>query len=767
MNFPWLRLLCLPQLLLIGLLTLITPVQNATAQVLQPAVVGTAELEALVATLENDEERQRFVENLRALVEAQRAEQAAAEDDLGSRLMEQFSTTVGELSGDLAEATVELSELPLAALRGIESLGDPAVRARVAEVVGKVAFVIIIGLIAEFLVKRLLARPRRALGERSRDGWLFRSFYLLLGTLLEILPILAFAVVAYGFLPLMEPRPVTRLVALALINAFLLSRIITAVGGMVLMPDKPRMRLLPIKDETALYLQVWLRRFTLVGVYGYFLLLASQMLGLASSAYDVLMTLLALVLTGMMVVFILQQRQPVKHLIIGKRGASTTLGNLRVRFAEIWHVLAIAYVVGGFIVWALDVEGGFHFLLRGTLLTILVLAGARVVGRMISLLVEGIFRLHRDLRARYPLLEERANRYVPAFHRILNIGLAIFTALLVLEVWGLAPFSWLSSSDGRALLSTVFLIGFVAVVALLFWEVFSAYVEATIQRRAAEGGGQRLRTLLPLAQNAVRIVLVVLVSLIVLSEIGVNIAPLLAGAGVVGLAIGFGAQALVKDIITGIFILIEDSVSVGDVVLVAGHSGVVERMTVRSMFLRDLEGNVHALPFGVVETIQNYTKEFSYALLDIRAPYREDLDRVIGVMREVADGLRADEVYGKNITGEFELLGVDGFEDTGALIRARLKTIPLMQWAVKREFNRRIKRAFDDYGISFPYPHHRLYFGESTEGEAAPLRILRATPRPPELKPDPEPAPEPESPEDIPSEIPDMPDPEEPPGRPA
>ena len=733
----------------------------------QPDVPPTADLESLLGTLENEQERQRLIENLRALVEVQQAEEAAEEDHLGSRLMGEVSGAVGELSSELADAAIELSDLPLALLRGLESLRDPMVRARVAEIVGKVAVLLIGGLIAEFVVNRLLARPRRNLGERHRNGWLFRLFYLLLGSVLEVLPIVAFAVVAFGLLPVVEPRAVTRLVALALINAILLSRIITLIGRMVLMPDRPRLRLLPMGDETASYLQVWLKRFTLVAVYGYFLLSAGLMLGLARSAYDVLLTLLSLILTGMMVVFILQQRQPVRDLIAGRRGATSTLGNLRLRFAEVWHVLAIAYVIGGFIVWALDVEGGFEFLLRGTLLTILILAGARAVSRLIGMLIDRIFHLHRELRERHPLLEARANRYLPAFHRILNIALGVVTVLLILEVWGLEPFSWLGGSEGRGLLSTLFLIGFVLVVALLFWEVFSAYVETTIQRRAAEGGGQRLRTLLPLAQNALRIVLVVLVGLIVLSEIGVNIAPLLAGAGVVGLAIGFGAQALVKDIITGVFILIEDSVSIGDVVLVAGHSGVVERMTVRSMFLRDLEGNVHALPFGVVDTIQNYTKEFSYALLDIRAPYREDLDRVIGVMGEVADELRADEVHGQNITGEFELLGVDSFEETGAVIRARLKTIPLTQWSVKREFNRRIKRAFDAYGIEFPYPTHRLYFGESREGDAAPLRILRATPRPPEIKPDPEPVPEPESPEDIPSEVPDMPEPEEPPGRPA
>ena len=227
------------------------------------------------------------------------------------------------MSGELAGAAIELSDLPLAVVRGLESLRDPMVRARVAEVFLKVALVVAGGLLAEFLLNWLLSRPRRILGERQRNGWLFRLFYLVLGTFLEILPIAAFAVVALGLLPMVEPREVTRLVALALIYAILLSRIITLAGRMLLMPDRPRLRLLPMSDETASYLQVWLKRFTRVGVYGYFLLSAALMLGLARSAYDLLLTLLGLIVTGMMVVFILQQRQPVRDLL-SERGATTT-----------------------------------------------------------------------------------------------------------------------------------------------------------------------------------------------------------------------------------------------------------------------------------------------------------------------------------------------------------------------------------------------------------------------------------------------------------
>jgi len=762
-------------LLLLGFLAFPLAAQQPAGQpAQQPAQGGaaaTAELEDLLATLEDAGRRDRFVAELRALVEARRALEEPGDPDLGARLMGQVSGAVGELSDELVLAATELAELPLALLEGIEGLREATARDRALEVVGKVVLVLLGGLLAELLVKRLLARPRRALSDRRSDGWGLRVAYLLVRTLLDILPILAFAAVAYGILPLTEPQPVTRLVALTLINANLLSRVIGVLGGMLLVPDTPGLRLLPMGDETASYVQVWLRRFTIIGVYGYFLLDAFLLLGLAPSAHALLMNLLGLVLVAMLVVLILQQRQGVAALLRGRGEGSSTLVNLRQRLAEVWHVLAIAYVLAGYAVWTLDMEGGFEFLLRATLLSLLVLAFARGASHLIGRLVERIFRLNVELRERHPLLEARANRYLPAFHRILNGALGVMTALMILQVWGASPFAWLTGPEGRATLSTLFLIGFVAASALLLWEVFAAYVEATVQRQAsAADGSQRLRTLLPLAQNALRILLVVLVTLIVLSELGINIAPLLAGAGVVGLAIGFGAQTLVKDIITGIFILLEDSLSVGDVVLVAGHSGVVERLTVRSVFLRDLEGNVHALPFSAVDTIQNYSKDFSYSLIEMGVAYREDVDEVIAVMREVAEELRADEVFGANITGDFEVLGLDRFEDSAVVIRARFKTKPLAQWGVRREYNRRIKRAFDERGIEIPFPHQTLYFGEDKKGEAPPLR-LRNEPRrrkpPAPATPPPAEHPVAESPREIPSEVPDMPEPEEEPGRPA
>jgi small conductance mechanosensitive channel len=207
-----------------------------------------------------------------------------------------------------------------------------------------------------------------------------------------------------------------------------------------------------------------------------------------------------------------------------------------------------------------------------------------------------------------------------------------------------------------------------------------------------------------------------MVTLIVLSEMGVNIAPLLAGAGVVGVAIGFGSQALVKDVITGLFILIEDTLAVGDVVDVGkGHSGVVESITVRTIRLRDGSGTLHTIPFSEVSTVNNMTRDFAYFVANVAVSYREDPDRAMAVLKEVGAELAAAPEWHPFIVEPLEVIGVDKLENTGMVIQARIKTVPLKQWAVGREFNRRLKKAFDEAGVEMPYNLQPTYLEKMRE----------------------------------------------------
>jgi small conductance mechanosensitive channel len=216
-----------------------------------------------------------------------------------------------------------------------------------------------------------------------------------------------------------------------------------------------------------------------------------------------------------------------------------------------------------------------------------------------------------------------------------------------------------------------------------------------------------------------------------LSELGINIAPLLAGAGVVGLAVGFGAQTLVRDIITGLFILIEDTISVGDYVTLAGHGGTVEALSIRSIRMRDPSGTVHTIPFSDVTTVINYTREFAFAVLEIGVAYKEDVDRVTQVIEEVGQELRQDPDQQVHILEDLQVQGLDRFDDSAVVIKARIKTAPGMQWAIRRAFNRLLKRRFDAEGIEIPFPQRTVWFAEEAGDEAARLQGTKA----PERKP--------------------------------
>jgi len=695
-----------------------------------PVAATDAELQALVQTLEDPAQREAFLARLKTLIEARRAAAAQpdtpAETGLGAQVVAAISAWLEDAGRQGERAVDSLARIPesVAAL-GVE-LEDPGARAHWLEVAGKVLAVLLAGLVAEWLVWRLLAGPRRRVEARDNQTLMVRLLMLVGRTVLEAVAIASFAVAAYAVMPLVGMAYLTKLVAVTLVNASLLSRITALLGRAVLAPQAPKLRIPAMTDETAHYLYVWLRRLTVTAIYGYFLTEAFLLLGLNPAAQAVLQKLVGLAVAFLVIVFLLQNRQGVAAWLRGKEAAASQLGTLRRRLAELWHVLAIVYVLGTYGVWAMEVEGGFEFLFRATVLTIAIVALARGLQHGLDVVVGRGFHLGGELRRRYPGLEARANRYLPTLQRLLHGVVDVVAVLLVLQVWGAGAFAWLTSQLGQALLGTAASVAVILLIALVAWELLSTFVERAIARADREDEsrrGTRTKTLMPLLRNAARIVLIVLVVLVVLSELGVDIAPLLAGAGVVGLAIGFGAQTLVKDIITGVFILIEDSLAVGDWVDVGGHSGEVESMSVRAISLRDLSGQLHVVPFSEVTSVINMARDYGYAVIDIGVAYREDTDEVIKLLQRVADDLMADPEWAPKIRGELEVFGVNNLGDSAVEIRVRLRTRSLMQWGVRREFLRRTKRLFDEVGVEIPYPHRTLYFGVDKAGAAPPARV--------------------------------------------
>jgi small conductance mechanosensitive channel len=235
--------------------------------------------------------------------------------------------------------------------------------------------------------------------------------------------------------------------------------------------------------------------------------------------------------------------------------------------------------------------------------------------------------------------------------------------------------------------------------------------DADKNRLAAE---KRVKTLIGLLLTIGLTLVWVIAVVMSLDQIGLDITPILASAGIAGLAVGFGAQNLVRDVINGFFIILENQVRVGDVAVVNGTGGLVEAISFRTITLRDLSGTVHIFPNGTVTTLSNMSKDWSYYLLDIGVAYKEDTDRVSAVMKEVGRELQEDPQIGPNILEPIEILGVDQFGDSAVVMRARLKTLPIQQWMVGREYRRRLKKAFDKEGIEIPFPHRTLYMGEAS-----------------------------------------------------
>ncbi|TNF52407.1 MAG: mechanosensitive ion channel family protein [Burkholderiales bacterium] len=238
---------------------------------------------------------------------------------------------------------------------------------------------------------------------------------------------------------------------------------------------------------------------------------------------------------------------------------------------------------------------------------------------------------------------------------------------------------------------------------------------------------KRAETLGRVFRYLVAVVVSLIAGMLVLSELGVSVAPILGAAGVVGLAVGFGAQSLVKDFFTGFFLLLENQVRQGDVVKLGDHAGLVEEVTLRYVQLRDYDGNVHYVPNGTISTVINMTRGFSHAVMDIGVAYRENVDEVMEEMRRVGRAMREDPAFGPRILEDLDIAGVNEWGDSAVVIRCRFRTVPLEQWDVRREYLKRLKAAFDAAGIEIPFPHLTIYAGQDKRGQVTSFGLQNST----------------------------------------
>lgn len=522
-----------------------------------------------------------------------------------------------------------------------------------------------------------------------------------------------------AFIWLGSPASIAEVTVMVL-NVFLLTEAIRLIARAILRPETGARRPLRLSDHAAAYLYRWLNRFVLVAGYGFLLLYGMASGSLPPAAVIALRLVLSIVLWAMAVTVVVQTRMPARRLIRGRqdpdRGDIVTAWHaLRRGAAAAWAPIAIAYLTVLLVVFLAHETLILPLLGRSAATIVLLVAAAAVRDLLVRHLDRGIV-LSDHSRQQLPQLQERLNHFLAPVGLAARIALVVVVTAAFCQIWDILPVgTWLTSPEGGRLMQTVFSIAVILAFTLVVWIGFATWVETRLSPRGQTvAASQRLRTLLVLARNAVSITLCVLATMVILSELGINIGPLLAGAGVVGLAVGFGAQSLVKDIINGAFLQFENALNTGDVVTAGGISGVVERLTIRSVGLRDGTGAFHVIPFSAIDKVANMTRDFGYHVAEIGVAYDTDIDHAMAVIGAVGEEMRADPAWSAKIIDAPDLQGVIGFGDSAITIRARLKCRAGDHWGVGREFSRRLKRAFEAAGIEIPFPQRTLHVRQET-----------------------------------------------------
>ena len=710
----------------------------------KPPVADPAQVKELIRTLNDPAARQKLIQQLTLLTQQQQAQKQEEAEPIGSRILKFLSAQVAEAGEEFGALGHSFRGLPAAERWFQRQVADSNARAHWIDLAGSLLAVLAGGAAALGLALLAVRGPRRSLERRRPAGAISRLAVGLLRLTLRLIPVAVFGFAAYTLLSMIDAPAVVSLATLTIANAAMLVAGVIAISRFLLAPRTPSLRLVPFGDRAARFLHRWICWIGAIVAFGWFGITALRVLGLPKVAAHAALKLVALSILVILIGLVITERKEIARWIRGAAGGErpSTLHALRQRLAEVWHLLAVAYLVATFAVFVFDIEGGFDFILHATLVSAVVIAAARLSMHLVEHAIARGTTLTHGASDSYSRLGERADIYLPIIRAGSSAIIWLVAVVVLVDVWGIDALGWVTGPDGRAALARTFSIALIVISATVAWEFVSAVIETYLVGAVKDGTpvqrSQRVRTLLPLLRNAFLIFLIVVVVLIVLSELGLNIAPLLAGAGVVGLAIGFGAQTLVKDVITGMFILFENTIAVGDVVdLGGGHSGLVEHFSIRTIRLRDGNGGVHTVPFSNVTSVNNMTKDFAYYMFNIKVDYAIDSDRVVEAVTQLGGELQEDAGFKDLILAPIEIVGVDSFGADAAILQARFKTKPSKQWSVGREFNRRLKKRFAELSIPQSFAQSVMILpgaGEAAAPVMTPPAEVPKSPKAPRIK---------------------------------
>ncbi|SEN65692.1 Mechanosensitive ion channel [Nitrosospira multiformis] len=563
----------------------------------------------------------------------------------------------------------------------------------------------------------------------DRHWSLLRRFPFALGYwLLELVPVGGFVAGATLLLTAFGGRSsIFYTTTIPLISAYATTRIALSVGHLMASPIGQRLRLMHISDEAANFLNLWLRRIVIVAVFGTAIADIALETGATLDTHDALSKLVALIVHIMLLIMIFRSRKEVAAAIRGSAENSQVLAGLRRLLADSWLFVATFFIVGAWLLGSMGTENGFQQVLHIFALSAVVIISASLASIFVLGAIDRAFiadRKNTPEQQGQPLFEGSAEAgtkspYHLLIHRAVSLLIAVVTGLVLLRVWGVDTLSWFESgSVGRRVASAVVTITVTCALALAAWESLNTAICRRIDRWGKAGDiarAARLRTLLPMLRTTMSAVFIMIVLLAALDELGITIAPLLAGASIIGVALGFGSQKLVQDFITGIFLLMENAIQVGDFITVADLSGSVEHLSIRTVRLRAPDGSLHVVPFSSVSTVTNTNRGIGNASIRVSVTADSDVEKVFAAIRSVVDDMRADPRFKDLILSEADIWGVDQMDGFMITILGQIRTLDKGRWPVQRGFNLRILERFRESNIRFVNPQKRQLVMENNE----------------------------------------------------
>ncbi|CAI1538109.1 Small-conductance mechanosensitive channel [Serratia quinivorans] len=506
------------------------------------------------------------------------------------------------------------------------------------------------------------------------------------------------------------------------LSAFAVIEFFKAILRLIFSPNFDYLRPFPFSDASAHY---WNQRLAwLSGLIGYGLMVvvpvvATQISYPAAAAANLI---IMLALTLYAVALILRNRKPIQRQINLLAERSMAFFSIILRgLGHVWHLLAIAYFLVLFALSQFDIGNSLRFMMTATVKSLVVVGLGALLSGMLTRWIFRRISLPDDVNRRYPMLERRINSYIPNGLKILRVIVVLAVTLLLFDAWHLINlYQWAGSENGEKIIGGLVHILLIVVIAVFSWTLMASIIEHRLALELSNGirPSARERTLLTLFRNVLAIVISTITIMIVLSQVGINIAPLLAGAGALGLAISFGAQTLVKDVITGVFIQFENGMNTGEYVTVSGITGTVERMTIRSIGLRDDYGVYHIVPFSSITTLANYAREFGVYRANYSVSRDEDIDHVHQVLHQAVDALKQDDQVKHFLVGEPVFNGVVALGDRSFTTRVTVRTQALKQWVVQYALDRLVKMHFDQADIAMPQQAMQLSYAPGSEPPA-------------------------------------------------